>query len=401
MRVALNAHFWGRETTGSGQYLHRLVAAFQAGHPELDLLLIGDAAAAARHSQTPVPLDLKWQTAPTPFDRSSPNLAKVWFEQIAFPRVARGVRADLIHVPYFAPPLFKLKGNHTNRSSIPVVATVHDLIPLLLPEYRGPWPVRGYSQLVARAARRTDLVLTDSQSSCRDARRLLALPPARVRTVYLGVDEHYRPQPPAEINRLRRKLRLPETFVLYLGGFDVRKRVPQLLAAAARSQIAWPLVIAGQLPIEDTAFTPDPRRIATGLNLGERVHFVGWVPETDKPALFSAATLFVFPSRYEGFGLPVLEALACGTPTVTTTAASLPELVDDAAWTVAPADVTALAAAIDTLMHDGERRARLTARGPAQAARFTWQRCASETARAYADVLRAAAAVRPQAGVGK
>lgn len=388
MRVALNAHFWGRETTGSGQYLHRLVAAFQAHHPDLDLVLVGDVPAAARRRDAPVPPGVDWWTASTPFDRFGPNLAKVWFEQVAFPRAARRARADLLHVPYFAPPLFTPEGNHGISDRLPVVATVHDLIPLLLPEYRGNWLVRGYSALVARAAQRADLVLADSEASCRDAHRLLGLAAARARTVYLGVDERYHPQPPAEIDRLRRKLRLPETFVLYLGGFDVRKQLPQLLVAAARSQIAWPLVIAGRLPTADTTFTPDPRRVAAELNLDERVRFVGWVSEADKPALFSAATVFVFPSRYEGFGLPVLEALACGTATITTTAGSLPELAGDAACTVVPDDVAGLATLIDTLVHDGAARARRAARGPAQAARFTWQKCAAETAEGYGDVLR-------------
>lgn len=387
MRVALNAHFWGRETTGSGQYLHRLVAALRAHHPDLDLVLVGDAAATARRGETPLPPAVGWRTVPTPFDRSNPNLAKVWFEQIAFPRAARRLQADLVHVPYFAPPLSTGRPNHRNGPSTPVVATIHDLIPLLLPEYRGNVLVRGYTHLVARAARRANLLLADSQAACHDATRLLGLPAGRVRTVYLGVDERYRPQPPDEVRRVRRKLHLPETLVLYLGGFDVRKQVPQLLAAAARSQIAWPLVIAGQLPTADTPFTPDPRRIATELGLGERVRFVGWVSEADKPGLFSAAAVFVFPSRYEGFGLPVLEALACGTPTITTTAASLPELAGDAAWTVAPDDVAGLAAAIDSLLHDRAARARLAALGPAQAARFTWQRCAAETARAYAEMV--------------
>lgn len=375
MRVALNAHFWGRETTGSGQYLHRLVSGLRTHCPDLDLVLVGDTFAHVYLAEVPPPPGVDWRTVATPFDKVSPDLAKVWFEQIGFPRAARAAGAELIHIPYFAPPLW---------SPLPTVVTIHDLIPLLLPEYRGRHAVRLYSALVARASRRSSLVLVDSNATRRDALRLLELPPARVRTVYLGVDERYRPQPPSEIERISKKLRLPETFVLYLGGFDVRKQVPILLEAAGRSKLAWPVVIAGRLPAADTPFTPDPRRVAAELGLSDRVQCVGWIAEADKPALLAAATLFVFPSCYEGFGLPVLEALACGTATITTTAASLPELAGDAALTVAAGDAVGLADAIDGLLSDETRRRCLADRGPIQAASFTWARCAAETAEAYA-----------------
>ncbi|HYN88661.1 MAG TPA: glycosyltransferase family 1 protein [Ardenticatenaceae bacterium] len=387
MRVALNAHFWGRETTGSGQYLRRLVAAFCTHHPDVEIALIGDVAAAERRRETPISTGVTWQTALTPVDRRNRTRAKLWFEQVAFPRAARAAGCDLMHVPYFAPPLRRVAALTRSTREQPVIVTVHDLIPLLLPEYRGRWLVRGYSRLVARSSRQADLILADSDASRQDVLRLLHVPSDRVRTVYLGVDARYRPQPVKEIARVRRKLSLPERFVLYLGGFDVRKQVPMLLAAARRSQIAWPLVIAGRLPTADTAFTPDPRRVAAELDVGERVHYAGWIDENDKPALISAAAIFVFPSRYEGFGLPVLEALACGTPTITTTASSLPELAGDAALMIAPDDVDGLAAAIDKLMRDEETRTRLAERSPVQAARFTWERCAAETAAAYASLV--------------
>lgn len=375
MLVALSAHFWGRETTGSGQYLHRLVAALREAAPTLDLLLVGDTAAATRQMAPPLPPGVRWQRAPTPFDGRQPNLAKLWFEQVAFPRAAARAGADLLHIPYFAAPL---------RPPRPVVVTIHDLIPLLLPAYRGSTLVRGYTALVARAARGAARVLADSEASRRDILVHLRLDPTRVATVYLGVDAQFRPQPAAAVAALRQRLDLPERFVLYLGGFDVRKAVPTLLAATAQSLGDWPLVVAGRLPTRDTPFTPDPRRVAADLRLGERVHFVGWVAEAMKPALLSAAAIFAFPSTYEGFGLPVLEAMACGVATVTTSASSLPELAGAAALTVPPGESAALAATLDQLMGDDVARRALAARGPAQAARFSWATCAAQTAAAYA-----------------
>lgn len=375
MHIAISAHFWGQPTTGSGQYLHRLVESFQKHHPSLRLTLIADARAAQRAEP---PEGAGWLVAPTPFDGKQPALAKLWFEQVAVPRAAQQVGADLLHVPYFASPL---------RSTLPVVVTVHDLIPMLLPAYRGNGLVRGYTALVARAARRATRILADSEASRRDILRLLRVAPGRVRTVYLAAEERFRPPPAADVAAVRARLTLPEGFALYLGGFDIRKNVPLLLEAVAASTGRWPLVLAGQLPREDRPFSPDPRPLVARLGLEERVRFTGWVEEAEKPALLGAASLFVFPSAYEGFGLPILEAMACGTATLTTNVSSLPELAGDGAALVPPNDGAALQASLDRLMGDETARAALAARGPAQAARFSWRRCATETLTAYEESL--------------
>jgi glycosyltransferase involved in cell wall biosynthesis len=371
MHVAISAHFWGQETTGSGQYLHRLVAMVRHHHPDIAITLLFQTNAPQSAS---LPDDISYQVLSTPFDNHNKQLAKVWFEQVAVPRAAKRLGADLLHVPYFAPPL---------RSSIPVVATVHDLIPMVLPAYRGSALVRGYTAMVARAAQQTTLMLADSEASRQDILTLLKVPPERVRTVYLAADSDYRPQNEAEISRVRHRYNLPEQFVLYLGGFDVRKNVPLLLQAAAQQQGAWKIVIAGKLPKTDSDFFPHPQRIVEQLGIAERVQFTGWIEEGDKPALLGAATLFCFPSAYEGFGLPILEAMACGTATVTSNISSLPELAGDGALLVPPNDVPALREALDTLMANTASRVQLAQRGLVQAARFSWEQCAAETVQAY------------------
>ena len=368
--VALSALFWGRPTTGSGQYLHRLVEAFAQQPEALKLTLIADRGASQRAAPPP---GVGWAEAASPFD-SRPNLAKVWFEQVAAPRVAQTLGADLLHVPYFGPPL---------RSRVPVVATVHDLIPMLLPAYRGNPMVRLYTALAARGARRARRILTDSDASRADVLRLLGGNPARVERVYLAADAAFRPQTEEAIAQARAQWGLPEPFALYLGGFDQRKNVPLLLKALKESEGRWPLVIAGKLPARDSAFAPDPRRVARELGVTARVRFLGWIEEADKPALLAAAALFVFPSEYEGFGLPVLEALACGTATLTTRVSSLPELAGNAAALVPPDDAAALRHEMARLMADPEARAALGQRGLSQAARFSWQACAAETLAAY------------------
>ncbi len=375
MRVALNAHFWGRTRTGSGQYLHALVEGLR--RLDVDVVLVGDAAAARRATHTLPPPDAVWRVAPTPFDRVHDNLAKVWFEQVAAPRLAVALGADVYHVPYFAPPW---------ACRLPTVATIHDLIPVRLPAYRGSALVRLYTALVARAARRADRLLADSEATRRDVLDLLGVDPARVRTVYLAVPDGAGATSPHEVARWRQQW--PEGFVLYLGGFDVRKRVPLLVRTLRYTRGRWKLVVAGALPPRDTPFTPDPRRAAAEAGVGGRVVFLGAVSEAQKWALLSAADLFAFPSVYEGFGLPVLEALACGTPVVATAASSLPELVGQAGRLVPPDDERALAEALDELMADPAARERLASLARQQAGRFSWKRTAQQTLAVYRELVR-------------
>lgn len=375
IQVAISAYFWGQVTTGSGQYLHCLVDRLRVQHPDIRITLL----CPADPVQTALlPADIPYRVLPTPFDNRNRQLAKLWFEQIAVPHAAAIIGAELLHVPYFAPPL---------RCSIPVIATVHDLIPMVLPAYRGNALIRLYTATVAQAARHATMILADSDASRRDILRLLKVPSERVRTIYLATDAAYRPQPASEIERIRQKYQLPEQYVLYLGGFDVRKNVSHLLQATAKSREGWKLVIAGKLPSTDSDFFPHPQRITAELAIRERVQFTGWMAEADKPALLAAATLFCFPSAYEGFGLPILESMACGTATITTNSSSLPELAGDGAVLVPPNDIIALRDALDALMVNPTRRVELAERGLLQAARFSWERCAQETVLAYQESI--------------
>ncbi len=191
--------------------------------------------------------------------------------------------------------------------------------------------------------------------------------------------------------QLRRKYALPERYLLYLGGFDQRKNLSALLRAFALLVSKQPqarLVIAGRLPGRDSPLFPDPRRLVGELGLEERVIFTGWVAEEDKPALLSGAVAFVFPSLYEGFGLPALEAMACGTPVVASNRSSLPEVVGEGGILVEPTDVEALAEAMETLLVDDVLRAELRPRALAQAARFSWEQTALETLAVYRKVAR-------------
>ena len=382
--IAINGFFWGRDATGSGQYLHGLLEALtREGEGNHYRLIIPQTRMRGRGAPSSPRLTV--QVASTPFDRLDGNWAKVWFEQIAFPRLCRQMGVDLIHVPYFAPPLF---------SPMPVVVTIHDLIPLLLPAYRGSRFVRLYMWLVSTAARRAACIVTDSEASRRDIGRTLDIPASRLRVTYLAAGEAYRPiSDHQRLALVRERYGLPERYLLYLGGFDVRKNVATLLDAYARarrmtgfrSEIR--LVVAGRLPRRETALYRDPRRYTRTLQIERQVVFPGWIEESDKPALYSGAIAFVFPSLREGFGLPLLEALSCGIPVVASNTSSLPEITGDAGLLVAPDDVEGLARAMLRLVTDEGLRRGLADRALPRARAFCWKRTARETLACYSDLL--------------
>ena len=379
MKIAVNAWFWDNPSVGSGQYLKYLIPALLEADETLELFLISPK---PFDPAPPAGSNLNAVVASPPMNPSG-NLAKVWFEQVTFPRACRMLGVDLAHVPYFGSPWV---------TPVPVVVTIHDLIPMVLPAYRGDARVRLYTRLVAAAAKRATLVLADSQASQRDIQRHLNLPDERVRVVYLAPAPAYQPAETCDqIVALKQKYHLPPQFILYLGGYDVRKNVDTLIRAYAQLdpalQAAYPLVLVGKLPRQASSLFFEPLALVRQLNIKDRVITPGWVAEDDLPLLYAAAQVFVYPSRYEGFGLPVLEAMACGTPVVTSNAASLPELAGAAARQIDPTDVAQLAEALTRLCTEETTRSELIRRGFEQVEKFTWQKTAAETLQAYRQLL--------------
>jgi glycosyltransferase involved in cell wall biosynthesis len=294
----------------------------------------------------------------------------------------------MAHVPYWGPPLLP---------RVPTVVTVHDVIPLLLPAYASSLPARAYVRLVSAAARRATLVITDSRASARDIVRHLHIPAERVRPIYLAADPRFRPAPPEDQQRVRNRFGLSGDYLVYLGGFDRRKRVETLIRAFAAMAVEFPgvsLVVAGRFPEKDTAIAPDPRPLTAALCLGERVRFIGWVDEEDKPALYSGALAMAFPSEYEGFGLGPLEALASGCPVIAANTSSLPEVVRDGGILIDLSTPDDLARAVARVVGDSSLRAELRARALAQAARFSWTETARQTVRVYEEAAEGVAQVR-------
>jgi glycosyltransferase involved in cell wall biosynthesis len=381
MRILINGWFIDQPHTGSGQYTRQLLKHLPRVASQHHYSIV----VPRRNSFQIIDIDptSNIQLLTSTIQPPTSNLKKMQFEQSIVPRAAATHRADLLHIPYWAPPL---------RSSVPIVVTIHDIIPLLLKEYRGGPLVRMYTGLVSAAARGAAMILTDSESSKRDIIRHLKVDGAHVRTIYLAADEKFSTHvDPIDYAALRKNYDLPEEYVLYLGGFDARKNIETLLQIYTWTQDTigtdYPLVIAGQLPDRHDAFFQDPRIIAKQLEVEDVVRFIGPVAEEDKVALYQRARAFLFPSLYEGFGLPPLEALACGLPVIGSNAASLSEIVGDAGVLVDPKDARAMAGALIAVVTEQKFHDDLSDRAVAQAAKFSWDKCARETAAAYEEVL--------------
>jgi glycosyltransferase involved in cell wall biosynthesis len=372
--VAFNAWFWNRPDTGSGQYLHGLVDGLRGDEPSIRMTLV-----VPEGWQVDAPPGVGVECATL---RGTGHLAKVRFEQQGFPQIAARIGANLAHVPYWGAPL---------ASPIPLVVTIHDLIPLILPAYRGGLLARLYTALVAASARGASMVLTDSEHSRQDILKHLHLPADHVHAILLACGEGYRPEPDTVMDKgVRQKYNLPPEYVLYLGGYDIRKNIEGLLRAYVYVKSSnIPLVLAGRLPEHITPRFADVHKLLQAIDVADRVQIIGEIDEADKPALYRMAKCFVFPSFYEGFGLPVLEAMACGTPVVAANTSSLGEIVGDAGFLVQPDDIERLAGAIVSILVDEDLAHDLSQKAKKRAAGFSWEHTARETAAVYRSVLSA------------
>jgi glycosyltransferase involved in cell wall biosynthesis len=321
--------------------------------------------------QAALGLPANFHVRPSRLPTINPRVRIPW-EQFLAPLLLRRIKADLFHGTLNVVPL---------ACPVPSVVTVHDLAFIRFPQTFRAYN-RTYLDFATRlTVRRAARILTVSEHTRREVIGLLGVPPERVVVTPNAARAHFRPPAPAAVSRLRARHNLPEQFVLYVGTLEPRKNLTTLLEAfveVARQSDA-PLLIGGG---KGWLYTSIFERLEA-LGLRDRVRFVGYIEEDELPLWYAAATAFVFPSIYEGFGMPPLEAMACGTPVVTSNTSSLPEVVGDAGIMVDPYDASALATALIQVLRDAELRAELRVRGLQRAAQFTWSVTAERTLRAY------------------
>lgn len=359
-------------TRGIGSYLRGLLDGMHALGADSRVVLM-------LRSGAPPPLDLgRWRAAAGPGVPVLKRRVQPVADPFLVSRVVRRLRPALYHAVEYAQPVAP--------GGVPVVVTVHDLIPFLFPaDY--PW-MRRERLLALRLLRRAGALITPSAATARDCARLAAVTPERITVVPHGVDPAYGPAHADDVAALRAHLGLGdgEPYLLSVGVFDPRKRLSLLLAAAARLCAAHPglrLVLAG----DQGDYAGPVRDAVARAGLAARTVHAGFVPQESMPALYSGAACLLFTSAYEGFGLPVLEAMACGCPVAACANSAIPEVAGDAALLVEEAPEADMAAALEraagALLDDPVERARRGELGRLHAESFTWERAARATLDVY------------------
>lgn len=375
MRVGIIGHLLSFEASyrqaGVSRYTEALIRELPALAPDDEFVVFSgrDRPPASRHFDPRI----EWVHSPLPTAR--PEVRIAW-EQTSGQTVARRKHLDLIHAPVNVTPLM---------TGVPRVVTIHDLAFHLFPE-QYPGAKQRYLRAMTRiSVRRATRVIAVSNATRRDIIQLYGCDPERVMTVPNGVGPEFVPLPPEQIAAFRQKRGLPDPFILFLGTLQPRKNLETLLRAYARiaAETGWGLVVVGA-----TGWSYEPIfATAAALGLADSVIFAGFAEPDELPYWYNAAGMLVYPSVYEGFGLPALEAMACGTPVIAANNSSLPEVVGEAGLLVGARDVEALAHAIGILARDPELRLELSRRGRQRAAGFSWRKTAEATLGVYHDAV--------------
>jgi glycosyltransferase involved in cell wall biosynthesis len=246
-----------------------------------------------------------------------------------------------------------------------------------------------FYKLMVKRLQRAEVIITISEFSKKDIIAYTGIPASRVRVIYLGVESHFAPltSQPALADILSRYELKPKQFVLYVGNTMPHKNVRRTAEAVKIVRCKYPGIVLAVAGARDR-YRADLEKAVMDMGVSDGVRFLGPIPEDELPLLYNAAAVFIFPSLYEGFGLPVLEAMACGTPVVTSNAASLPEVVGDAAITIDPRSSEAIATAVQSVLEDPCLAAELSRRGVERARGFSWKRAAEQHLSVYREVLR-------------
>lgn len=380
MRIALNANLVSFSGTyrqaGVSKYTELLIKYLGQVDPTNEYLIyFGNGPHPADFAAAP-----NFRLIRSRFNTEKPVTRIAWEQFIAPFRLLRD-RPAILHCPVNVMPLLALSRT---------VITIHDLGFIRFPErYRKPKRLYLHA-LTALSAKRARHLITPSEAVRQEVIELLKIKPERVTAIAEGVSENFKPLPPAEIEKFKREKNLPDKFALYVGTLEPRKNLPFLIKAFARWRTENPAEAEGVRLIIGGAkgwFYEEIFRLVEQLSLGSVTDFPGYLREDDLPLWYNSARCFVYPSIYEGFGLPPLEAMACGCPVITSDISSIPEVVGEAGRLVKPDDENGLVAALDLLLTDDAAWSVYREKGLAQAARFTWQEAARRTLEIYRQIV--------------
>jgi glycosyltransferase involved in cell wall biosynthesis len=369
MRIGLIVYGLDRPLTGIGRYTLELARAMSALTPRPDIVLLRAGALGPLENETHFP------EVQLPACALLPGL--ITLGNVVIPSVARRLGLDVIHDPTGVTPLLFGLGQFKS------VVTIHDVFAWSCPGNSSLLDRLIYRQWLPRMAPKTNAIITVSEQSKKDIQQYLAPQRRDIKIIPYGVTDVFRPLPTEQVKRhLEKRFGLSTPYILYVGSLTRRKNIERALEAFALLRPTFPdlrFVLAGprsflQTPVEE---------IIGRLDIAEQILLTGPLTDKDLPALYNGAQLFVFPSLYEGFGLPVLEALSCGTPVITSTCSSLPEVAGEAAILVDPYDVNAIAVAMQQVLSEPKLAAEMVDAGLARAKQFSWERTAQETMAVY------------------
>jgi len=370
-RIAINAHLLSGQDSyrraGIHQYIYQLLCHLPQFSEDFTYTIYANHTADL--DQNP---HMRFVSATLPTERP---LARILWEQLLWPPALLRERADLLHSMAFVTPFWR---------PCPAVVTIYDLSFIYYPE-RYPAFRRLYlTSQTRRSCRSARRVVAISESGRQDIHDLFGVPLSRIAVVPPGVTAAYHPRPTAEVEAFRRREELPAQFLLHVGTLQPRKNLPVLLEALA--QIKRPELLLVFIGGKGWYYEEIFARVKA-LKLEEQVRFTGYVADETLPLWYNAATIFVFPSIYEGFGMPVLEAIACGTPVIAADTSSIPEVVGGAARLFAPHDVNVLAEHLQTMLGNPGVMAAMRAHGLEQARNFSWANSAQQMITVYEETL--------------
>jgi glycosyltransferase involved in cell wall biosynthesis len=381
MRIGINALPLQKPASGAGLYLFNLVEGLDAYDKRNEYVLLSPRFRRAYNVRLPQLPSGRFRNVQvwTRMAKLGDNVESLWWEQMGLVQAASREKVDLVHCPYFAAPVARTR---------PTVVTIHDVIPLVLPEYRARETSPFYTSMVSFSSKRADAVITVSDSSRRDIVATLGIPAEKIHVIGNAVQPSYYPiRDSWLLAAVRERYNIARKYILYFGGFDLRKNVQRIIRAYAALpaplRAEYQLVIAGRLQLLGHPLYPDPRPLVRELDMGDRIIFTGQIREQDKAPLYSGATVFLFPSLYEGFGIPVLEAMACAAPVVTSRVSALPEVVGDAGVLVDPYSEPAISEALGDLLTSPKKRQELGERARDRSRMFSWRQVAEQTVAVY------------------
>jgi len=361
--IGLIAYGLNRAETGIARYTRELIAGLQQAEIDITILQTDQ----TMHGKKNIRLK---------GSKFLPGL--LTFGQIEIARLAYQKNLALVHDTTGCAPLWLTRASR--------LVTIHDVIPYIYPETSTKLDWLIYRFWLPLIVQRLDSIITASEHSKMDILRYLPVKPENITVIPEAASPIYQPLSSTEVEHTLSRHRINFPYILYVGSIQARKNLTRLLEAFAQVRHwaqKWKLVIVGAAQWKYASVFETLEQ----LQLTSNVHFTNYVAESDLPALYNGASLFVFPSLYEGFGLPVLEAMACGTPVITSNCSSLPEVTGEAAILVDPVDTNAIALAMRRVLEEPDLARTLKEKGIARAQQFSWKQTARRTAQVYERLL--------------